>query len=101
MPPPSALASSVPAVFRWEPRPDITVYELALCLPCVVPEPVALPELREHARRVSALPDAARRHFTPLPLDVDRFGPQMGRGWAVTVARDWPAHMPEDGSDGR
>ncbi len=41
----------------WQPKPDITTYELALCLPVL---------LSDYFYKVEGLPDEARRHFVSL-----------------------------------
>jgi hypothetical protein len=41
--------------YEWEPKEDITAYELALCLPCLIP--------LNGADIVKTLPENARRHF--------------------------------------
>jgi hypothetical protein len=44
--------------YQWEPKRDITVYELALCLPYLTITPYGI----GHAF-IDTLPEQARRHF--------------------------------------
>ncbi len=46
------------AEYRWNPHRDISVYELALCLPYLVIVPYGM-----DVHKLDALPDHARRHF--------------------------------------
>lgn len=55
----AALESNIK--YQWEPKPDITVYELALCLPYLTITPYGI----GHAY-IDVLPDKARRHFFKL-----------------------------------
>lgn len=45
-------------VLRWAPQPDITVHELAICLPYLVAGPVEYDE-----KLLELLPQECRRHF--------------------------------------
>lgn len=52
----NSLVLSNPGMsYRWEPEPDITTYELALCIPFLV---------GGWAKDIETLPHEARRHFT-------------------------------------
>lgn len=52
-----------PVHYAWQPQGDITVYELALCLPLMVWRFESEEEFNE---RVEALPAEARRHFKEI-----------------------------------
>lgn len=49
--------------FFWEPKPDITLYELACALGVLLPAVPGL-EDKEIERRIEASTDEIRRHFT-------------------------------------
>jgi hypothetical protein len=54
-----AVESSIK--YQWEPKSNITIYELALCLPYLTIVPYGI----GHAY-IDVLPECARRHFIKL-----------------------------------
>lgn len=49
--------------FRYEPRPDITTYELALCVYLLVAQVSPNGGLRAQQKIYDLLPESAQRHF--------------------------------------
>ena len=60
-----SLIIKVSATYMWEPKEDITTYELALCLPIVA--------ARDHyiacEKAIATLPANATRHFKKSDID--------------------------------
>lgn len=54
-----AGATYTPKSYRWEPKEDITAYELALCLPVLLISIHRLPV----ESQINDLPENCRRHF--------------------------------------
>ena len=54
-----SMSIILPKAYLWKPKPDISIYELALCLPVFL--------LRNDTGiAIEALPAEARRHFEEL-----------------------------------
>jgi len=54
------MATLRPRGFRWAPQPDITAYELAICVPVFTPTGWGNLEM------IDQLPPEARRHFVEM-----------------------------------
>lgn len=50
--------------FRYEPKPDITTYELALCMYLLIAQVSPNGGLRAQQKIYDLLPESAQRHFT-------------------------------------
>lgn len=52
-----------PKEYRWQPKEDVTAYELALCITILICVTADKGRTYDYEKAIQELPESARRHF--------------------------------------